>query len=310
MTAVALLLLLPAAAADRCLPGGDGFLTMRLRGSIETEVRWQEPELQCTGMPRPDGRGLRLRFAGKREGGGELTVVFAATDLGKGVSSKGVPVNVTLLDAAGERIYGTQGDSRCVFDEVAQRAIGGGASSGRSYRVEAKGFCTAPARALDGDGAVLLTRFDFAGIVNYGDDAGAAALFPHLPSSELQVVTASGRHRFGVWIAADDESRERGLMQVHALPPAQGMLFLFDRPQRAAFWMKDTPLSLDLIFIAADGTVANIAKNTRPLSLDPIPSRGEVKAVLELAAGSAVRIGLSPGDRVEHPAFADGGSFR
>lgn len=308
MTAVALLFLLPAIAADRCLPDGAGFLSMRLRGSIETEIRWQEPALECTGMPRPDGRGLRLRFAGKREDGGELAIVFAAPELGMGVSAKGVPVNVTLLDGAGERIYGTQGDSRCVLDEVTQHPIEGGDASGRRFRVDAKGFCTAPARAVDGDGAVLLTRFDFAGIVTYGEDAGAAPLFPRLPFSEVQVVTGSGRHRYGVWIAADDESRERGLMQVRELPPAQGMLFLFDRPQRAAFWMKDTVLSLDLIFIAADGTVVNIAKNARPLSLDPIPSRGEVKAVLELAAGSAARIGLSPGDRVEHPAFAGKGA--
>jgi hypothetical protein len=175
---LALLLAPPAAtapAADRCLPDDAGFLTMRLRGSIEAEIRWQEPDLDCTGMSRPDGRGLRLRFAGRREDGGELAVVFAAPGLAMGVSARGVPVNVTLLDGAGERIYGTQGDRLCMLDEVEQRALDDAAVPPKSYRVSARGFCTAPARALDGDGAVLLTRFDFAGLVTWREDDGTAA---------------------------------------------------------------------------------------------------------------------------------------
>jgi hypothetical protein len=179
MTAVALLLLLGQQAAAeappalRCLPGHDGFLTMRLRGSIEEDVHWQEPALECTGMSRPDGRGLRLRFAGTLAGG-ELAVVFAAPELGIGASGRSVPVNVTLLDGAGERIYGTQGDSRCVFDEVEQQAVGDASLPARSFRVSARGFCVAPARAVDGEGAVLLTRFDFAGLVTDREDSAAA----------------------------------------------------------------------------------------------------------------------------------------
>jgi hypothetical protein len=179
VAAVAIILLLaqlpaalPAAPGPRCLPGQAGFLTMRLRGSIEAEIQWREPELDCTGMSRPDGRGLRLRFAGPLASGGELAVVFAAPELGRGASARGVPVNVTLLDAAGERIYGTQGDSRCVFDEVEQQAIDDSAFPAQSYRVSARGFCVAPARAIDGDGSVLLTRFDFAGLVTFRDDEG------------------------------------------------------------------------------------------------------------------------------------------
>jgi len=181
MTSALLLLLLfeqqasppPPPAAARCLPGDAGFLSMRLRGSIEAEIRWEAPALDCTGMSRPDGRGLRLRFAGLLAGGGELAVVFAAPELAMGVSARGVPVNVTLLDAAGERIYGTQGDDRCVFDEVEQQAIADASLPPQSFRIDARGFCTAPARALDGDGAVLLTRFDFAGLVTFEEDDGA-----------------------------------------------------------------------------------------------------------------------------------------
>jgi len=164
----------PAATAARCLPDDAGFLSMRLRGSIEAEVQWRPPALECTGMSRPDGRGLRLRFAGPLAGGGELAIVFAAPELAMGVSARGVPVNVTLLDAGGERIYGTLGDDRCVFDEVEQQAIADASLPPRSFRIDARGFCTAPARALDGEGAVLLTRFDFAGLVSFEDDDGAA----------------------------------------------------------------------------------------------------------------------------------------
>jgi hypothetical protein len=181
MAAFALLLLLaqqpvtePAAPVTRCLPGQAGFLTMRLRGSIEAEISWREPELDCAGMSRPDGRGLRLRFAGPLANGGELAVVFAAPELGRGASGRGVPVNVTLLDAAGERIYGTQGDNRCVFDEVEQQAIEDRSFPSQSFRVSARGFCVAPARAIDGEGSVLLTRFDFAGLVTFREDEGAS----------------------------------------------------------------------------------------------------------------------------------------
>jgi hypothetical protein len=161
-----------APATLRCLPAQDGFITMRLRGSIEEDIHWTEPGLACTGMSRPDGKGLRLRFAGALAGG-ELAVVFAAPGLGIGASGRGIPVNVTLLDAAGERIYGTQGDSRCTFDEIEQQPIADPALPPRSFRVSARGFCVAPARAVDGEGAVLLSRFDFAGLVSGREDDGA-----------------------------------------------------------------------------------------------------------------------------------------
>ncbi len=296
-----------ALPALRCLPGQDGFITMRLRGSIEREVRWTEPALECTGMSRPDGKGLRVRFAGAVEGG-ELAIVFAAPELGIGQSARSVPVNVTILDGAGERIYGTQGDSRCEFDAVEQQPIVDGALPGRSYRVSARGFCVAPARALDGDGSVLLTRFDFAGRVTSEDRARTPALFPSLEQDEVQVATSTGVHDFGVWIAADDRSRERGLMFVREMPPDRGMLFLFEQPQPLAFWMKDTYLSLDLIFIDAAGRVLNVAERARPHSLAPIRSAGDAVAVLEVLAGTAHTIGLRPGDRLTLPTLRTTGA--
>lgn len=140
-------------------------------------------------------------------------------------------------------------------------------------------------------------------IASFGAHADSVSTMGGLPRSELQVVTDSGSYRFKVWIADDDPSRERGLMFVKSLPADEGMLFLFERPQLAAFWMKNTYLSLDLIFIRADGVVVNVARNARPMTLDPIPSVAPVKAVLELLAGTAARIGLVAGSRIQHPAF-------
>ena len=153
----------------------------------------------------------------------------------------------------------------------------------------------------------LLCLVVFAGLAATTADADgrdSVSTFGNLPRSELKVITESGTHRFQVWIAADDPSRERGLMFVQSLPADQGMLFLFERPQYAAFWMKNTYLSLDLVFIGADGVVVNVAPDTRPLTLDPIPSVAPVKAVLELLAGTSARIGLVAGSQVLHPALA------
>jgi uncharacterized membrane protein (UPF0127 family) len=135
----------------------------------------------------------------------------------------------------------------------------------------------------------------------------APAPFASLPRSELQVITAKGPHEFRVWIADNDQSRTQGLMFVKELPARQGMLFLFERPQFAAFWMKNTYLSLDIIFIAPDGVVVNVARGATPLSLRPIESAAPVMGVLELVSGTAEDIGLEAGDRIVHPAFAPKG---
>ena len=124
-----------------------------------------------------------------------------------------------------------------------------------------------------------------------------------LPRSEVQIETAGGRHVFQVWLADNDRSRQQGLMFVRDLPADQGMLFLFERPQLVSFWMKNTYVSLDIVFIAPDGVVANVVHDTQPLSLSPIESVAPVMGVLELVAGTAARIGLVAGDRVRNPAL-------
>lgn len=122
-----------------------------------------------------------------------------------------------------------------------------------------------------------------------------------LPMSEISVATRSGTHRFQVWIAADPVSRANGLMLVREMPPDHGMLFLLEQAQYTSFWMRDTALALDLVFVGADGRVVNIAHGARPFSEDPIYSAAPVIAVLEVLAGTATRIGLTVEDRIDFP---------
>ena len=119
----------------------------------------------------------------------------------------------------------------------------------------------------------------------------------------LQIVTAAGTHDFQVEIARDEASRARGLMDRRFMPANHGMLFEFDREAPEAFWMKDTYIPLDMIFISRTGIVTNIAANAEPLSERAIPSGPPCMAVLELNGGAAARIGLRVGDRVRHPFF-------
>jgi uncharacterized protein len=120
----------------------------------------------------------------------------------------------------------------------------------------------------------------------------------------LQIVTASGTHEYQVEIAADDATREHGLMNRRYMPPDRGMLFEFDREEPVSFWMKNTYIPLDMIFISRAGAVTNIVADAEPLSERVIPSGPPCMAVLELNGGAAAAIGLKIGDKVRYPFFS------
>lgn len=119
----------------------------------------------------------------------------------------------------------------------------------------------------------------------------------------LKVITAGGTHAFQVEIAADDHSREVGLMNRRYMAPDHGMLFTFDANSPQTFWMKNTYIPLDMIFISRSGFVTHIAANAEPLSERIVPSEGACAAVLELNGGVAASIGLKVGDRIVHSFF-------
>lgn len=113
-------------------------------------------------------------------------------------------------------------------------------------------------------------------------------------------ITSNGRdHRFTVEVARTGEEQAMGLMYRNALAPDRGMIFPMNPPRNASFWMRNTLIPLDMIFVRADGTIANIAENTVPYSEEPVMSDGPVAAVLEIAGGRSAELGIKAGDKVK-----------
>lgn len=127
---------------------------------------------------------------------------------------------------------------------------------------------------------------------------------PELPKERLVIVTKDGaRHEFNVEMALSPEQQTVGLMFRTSVPADGGMLFDWGVPRDSTMWMRNTVSPLDMLFINDDGTIRRIAEDTVPQSLAMIESRGPVRATLELAAGTAKRLGIRVGDRVEQRMF-------
>jgi uncharacterized membrane protein (UPF0127 family) len=125
----------------------------------------------------------------------------------------------------------------------------------------------------------------------------------HFPQSTLTIKSGKNSHVFQIWTADTPARKAQGLMFVRGLAADRGMLFVNEAPRVASMWMKNTYIPLDMVFIDANGKIAEIHANTTPHSLEIVSSRKPVLAVLELAAGEAAKRGLKPGDRVLHPAL-------
>ena len=116
----------------------------------------------------------------------------------------------------------------------------------------------------------------------------------------LTVTTAKGKkRRFVVEVAGTPEQQQYGLMNRQSLEPNRGMIFPYEPAQPVGFWMKDTLIPLDMIFIAPGGRISGITENAVPLSLEPVVSPGPVEAVLEIAGGRSAELGIAAGDQVE-----------
>jgi uncharacterized membrane protein (UPF0127 family) len=132
---------------------------------------------------------------------------------------------------------------------------------------------------------------------------GAGGVSQAAEIQPLEIVTKSGVQQFSVEIAKTDKERETGLMYRKELADGRGMLFDFSPEQQVSMWMKNTILSLDMIFIGSNGRITRIAANTEPQSLAIISSGGPAKGVLEVVAGTAKKYGIAAGDQVVHPLF-------
>ena len=134
--------------------------------------------------------------------------------------------------------------------------------------------------------------------------AAPAVITAPAPATEKVVIeTAKGERAFTVEVVRKDKDRNRGLMFRHEMAAGHGMLFDYDPPQQIAFWMKNTFIPLDIIFIGADGRILNIAEKTTPLSLERLPAEGKARGVLEINGGLSEKFGIMPGNRVRHALF-------
>lgn len=131
-----------------------------------------------------------------------------------------------------------------------------------------------------------------------GDLTSPDAAAPALKSTDVVVTMGAARHRFRVEVAATEAEQSRGLMYRTELAPDAGMLFPFPAPKIASFWMKNTLIPLDILFVRGDGSLDRIAENTTPGSLEPVVSGAEVAAVLELPGGTAARLGIDETARI------------
>jgi hypothetical protein len=163
----------PAAAPNNCLDSGDGYLRARVAGAVEARIDWTNTGLRCDGEARETPAGVRLSFQ-RRGAKPDLLFVFGLTGVREGLPGRAVATNLTVIVQGTDRIYGTLGDSRCTVDSLSQRRLG----PGKRYRLEARGFCTQPAHAVRGEGAVLVSTFEFAGLVNYAGSADGTAATP------------------------------------------------------------------------------------------------------------------------------------
>ena len=134
--------------------------------------------------------------------------------------------------------------------------------------------------------------------------AGASAQLQSYEKSTASIQTAGGKRDFTIELALTPAQQAQGLMFRREMAPDAGMLFVFPDSREQTFWMKNTFLPLDMIFIKPDGTILSIAERAVPLTETPVPSHGSAKAVLEVNGGTAARLGIKPGDKVSAPALA------
>ncbi len=123
------------------------------------------------------------------------------------------------------------------------------------------------------------------------------------PSERLVILSESGPQVFAVEVADTDKEQARGMMYRESVPAMTGMLFEFDRPKVATIWMKNTAVSLDILFVRTNGKILKIEHSATPYTLRNSSSEAPVAAVLELGAGQVIELGIKPGDRVAHAFF-------
>ena len=135
--------------------------------------------------------------------------------------------------------------------------------------------------------------------------AAPAAVWADCAPDRVTVIGDFGQARFAVDVADDDAERAQGLMNVPEMPTLTGMLFVYDAPRPASFWMRNTLIPLDMLFAGADGTIIKVHPQAVPLDETPIFGGDAVQFVLEINGGLAARLGIAEGDVLQHPAIGE-----
>lgn len=154
-----------------CISSGDGYFRAHLAGAIDANIDWPNTGTHCEGESKLEPAGIRVSFKRDGESTPNLLFVIGITGVSAGAPAHAAGANLTVIEQGTSHIYGTQGDSRCTVDSLIQRPLPGP----HAFRVEARGFCTSPAHAIRGEGDVLMSTFEFAGVVNF-DPPSATAL--------------------------------------------------------------------------------------------------------------------------------------
>jgi hypothetical protein len=158
-------------AVGGCFAAGDGYLRARMRGALTLDLDWKDAQMRCEGGPRPSGNGVRVSIAGPDRGQGRrIRMVFGIGGIAEGADGETLRTNVTILFEGEKRIFATQGDDKCTVDKLTQQRVETLGDGRAIYRVVARGFCLGPATSLTRSERVVLTSFDFAGRVEFGDD--------------------------------------------------------------------------------------------------------------------------------------------
>jgi hypothetical protein len=160
----------PIMLPENCLESGDGYLRAHLGGAIDAKIDWPNSGTRCQGEPKDKPAGVHLSFERVSAGSSNLLFLFGITGVRMGKPAHAAGVNVTIIVQGTSRIYGTLGDSRCTVDSMTQTPL----KTKNTYRLEARGFCTQPAHAVRGNDAVLVSTFEFAGLVDYEPPKPAA----------------------------------------------------------------------------------------------------------------------------------------
>ena len=236
-----------------------------------------------------------MRFTGEVTGE-QLVIIIAVPDMQAGEQAAELPSNVTVTVEGSGRFYNTPNLDSCWTDVSSQSAVPGARGP---YVVSGTLYCVSPLGQVNGDSAVSIPELSFSTVVKWELPSGVPSLDGDFGRGTLTIESDDGvQHELDIYLAINADQQRRGLMFVRSMPERTGMLFVYEDSEMHSMWMKNTYISLDMVFARADGTVSSVIHDTQPLSLTSQGSTEPVNFVLELNAGTARRLNIGRHSRI------------